>query len=443
LRCLLLGLWLHCCLYSLLPLPSWSVPAVLGLVLGACRAPLPVAAAVLLLGRLMGPPPWTLFPLSYNEGYYLPVSEFNWMAGLSLCLGGSYAWGRLSWSKSARGWLGWGLLTLLLALYPFRMLELSPNLLSKLDEPAAPGYSFDGIQQMAAFQRYQHGDNYFEANRQAFVNDGRGFAQGFPSLSLRSPLLFWVLGPLPTTSAVAWVAWALTALTATAVYHGSRRLGDPLLSLAGPCLILCLFAYVQSNYWLFIQDPWATQFLILGVWALMLWPKQPWAALLFTFAFAVREFDGLALVALLALFVWRRNKAGAGLALLGLILTIALYHYNRVECARVLGMEAVPLSKRVAYSPEFAFLCLRFGSTTVLGRDLLMPILSMVSILAPLKVRHAPVVLMLFHAVALLIIFCFLGNGGAYYSYNIMPLFGWGAAMLLAAQECPPQGGEA
>lgn len=419
---------------------SWTVPLVLGLVLGACRAPLPVGLAVLLVGRLFGPPAWTLLELQYNEVHYLPGHEFSWLAGLLLCVGGSQAWGRLDWTSKARVWLGWGLLSLLLVLYPFRLLEFSPELLSALERRPEPGYSFDGIQQLLAFQQYQHGDTYWQAQRESLRYDSRSSDPGFvASLAMRSPLLFWVLGPLPGPSAVAWAAWLLTAVTAGAIYKASCRLGDPLLSLASPSLLLCLYAYVQSNYWLFIQDPWATQFLLLGLSALILWPRWPWAAVpFFTLAFGVREFDGLALVALIALYALRREKGGLGLGLLGLCLCFLLYAYHIQECQRVTEVPALPsVSARVAYSPQSGLSAMRFGSSTVLGRDVLMPLLFLVSVLAPFRVRQGAVAVLTFHSVSLLILFFFLGKGGAHYSYNITPLFCWGAGLVLAGQEWP------
>ena len=436
-RCLVVSLLLYCSLYELLPWAWLLVPFVTATVLRACtRQPLVLVLAAVLC-HLLGPPQWLLWHADYNEPFYQEQAPSNWIAGLLLW---GLGWGlgsALNWTARSRRTLGLVVALTSLLAFPWRALDLSPSLLPTLDTPPAPGFVFDGQQQLKAFHLYQKGATYYEANLVAFQEDGRHFAKGFAGLSVRSPLLFWMLGVLPGPSTVAWVGWFLAMATALTVYLASRRVADPLLSLPAPSAILCLYLYVQTNYWLFIQDPWATLALLLGLAGMLLKPRSWWVAPALGLAFAIREFNGLLLVLLMAWDLKQRHTRRFGLSLLMLLLCFGLYHYNRVESARVIGMEAIPLWSRIQFSPTFVATTWRFGSILLLGRDLWMPVLFVLALGAPFLNRRAPVALLSLQAWCLSSIFLFLGFGGSYYSYNTMPVAAWAAILGLAAQEWP------
>lgn len=443
LRCLLVALLLHCALFGLLPWPQLTLPLLLGAFLGGCGAGWPVAVGVWLLTSWLGPPQWLWWSSPYNESQYLIQDASPWILSGPLILLSNQGFQLLPWTPRARSLTGVALVLTLILLYPFKIQELSPQFTQVLAQEPAPGYVFDGIQQLKAFHLYQKGFTYHEASKQSFVEDGRGFQEGFVGLSMRSPLLFWMLGRLPNPGWLAPCSWLLSGFCALAIYLATCKLrGDPLLSLASPALFLALQSYPQSNYWLLFQDLWATQFLILGICALVFWPNSPLALMGLALSFGVREFNGMILVVALAVLGVRNRKLlWTGLSLLAACL--ALYYYNHLEIQRVLAMQAAPLGNRFEFSPTFAALTARFGSIRVLSRELLMPLLFLGSLLAPWLNRSLAVQLLAFQSAFLLLLFLMLGKGGAHYAFNLSPVFCWAATLGLASQEKPKTGQKA
>lgn len=436
-RSLLTCLLLYCSLYGVVPLPWLIVPFVSALVLRASTRQPAVLIAAALLCHWLGPPQWVLWRMDYNEPFYQDQTPSNWIAGLLLWGLGWAAGSALRWDADSRRKLGLSVALLAILAFPLRAGMLSPSLLGVLDTEPAPGYVFDGQLLLKIFHLYQRGTDYYQANLMAFQQDGRHFGEGFIGLSVRPPTLCWLLSFLPSPGLTAWVAWALTMTTTLAVYLASRKVADPLHSLPAVSLILCFYLYVQTNFWLFIQDPWGTLFVLLGLALLTLRPKSYLVSLALGLAFAIREFDGLLLVLFMALDLKQRNYRRLGLSLLLLLLCLGLYHYNRVESSRLLGMEAMPLAGRMRFSLIFGAMTLRFGSILVLGRDLWMPVLLVLALLAPWLNRRAPVALISLHALSLGAIFFFLGGGGSFYSYNTIPVTAWAAVLGLAAQRWP------
>lgn len=436
-RCLLTSLLLYCSLHAILPIPWLTVPFLTALVLRASTRQPAVLIAAAILCQCIGPPQWVLWRMDYNEAFYQDLSPSNWLTG---CLLWGLGWASglaIRWDAPRRRTLGLVVALLALIAFPWRAGMIAPSLLTALDTEPAPGYVFDGQMLLKVFHLYYKGMNYHQANLIAFQQDGRHFGEGFPGMSVRSATLCWLLSFLPSPGLAAWVGWALTVTATFAVYLASRKVADPLLSLPAVSLILCFYLYFQTNYWLFIQDPWGTLFVLLALAILTLRPSSYLVPLALGLAFAIREFDGLLLVIFVIFDLRQRNYRRLGLSLLILLLCLGLYHYNRVESARIMGMEAIPLAGRLGFSAVFGAMTLRFGSILLLGRDLWMPVLFALALVAPWLNRRTPVWLISLHAGSLGLIFFFLGNGGSFYSFNTIPVTAWAAVLGLAGQDWP------
>jgi hypothetical protein len=289
------------------------------------------------------------------------------------------------------------------------------------------------VQQLRAVHRYRAGLSYYEANKDAFANDARGFSPGFPGLSLRSPFLFWIWGMLPAVSAIVPVAWLLVSLTMVTTYLAAARCGaSPLEALWLPACLSAYCLYPFTNYFMLLQDLWGTLLLLSGAALFFVGPRFRFAAaLLCLCGFYVREFHILFVV--LAMFATSRgDRKLLALWAAGLVSGILLYVYNSHETVRVLEMKSTALSERISWQPAFAWTCVRFGSVFIIGRDCLLPLLFLGQFAvwqrSPLLSRAVR-----FYSAVLLLLFCFLGNGGAHYAFNLVPLTLFGAALALAS----------
>jgi len=450
LRCALFGIVIYCGLFWLWPHPHLSVPLIVGACLGASlpiRQAALVALLVLVGCNLVAPPLWLWFPAEYNEGAYLDglnqQFRFDWTwRGFGVLLGVAAAHlGSHSgvWTSKNRPWLGIAILALTSLFYLTRVNEISPQLLTTLDiEPANKSYSFDGIQALKFFHLYQKGMPYHEALKVALEQDSRNFQAGFKGLGARSPVLFLALKQLPSPSWVAVAGWFFSLLTGALLFKACCKVADPVLSLATPVLFLAYFGYIQTNYWIFIQDPWVSPIFLCGVCWLILFPKSWTSAFWFVLALSLREFYVIGPI-VLGLLSFRKYRNRSLACVVGFALCGALFTYNAQASLEVLQMPSVPWGERFGFSPTFGFLCLRFGSILILGRDLLLPVLFCLALLAPWACRRGgdAIKILTLQVVILTVAFFCLGKGGAHYATNVIPLYLFGGTLVLASQVWP------
>lgn len=428
---LLLGLFT----FAVLPGPYLSVPLLMGLTAGAYLATgralvVALSAWCLVLGLSQLPLAW--FPLDYNEVVYQSDvaarthgEPLLWLAGVAVTAVSALVASRASaWTASRRRKTSWTVVALLVAGFWWRVNQVSPDFLTAVDREPEPGaYHFDGQITIKALYLASRGADYFHAFWDAAQSDSR-FLGNLEGQSLRNPALFSFWRLLPTVSAVVVTAWLLVSCTMVVAYRALDRWGgQPLLSCWVPAGIAAASLYPFSNYWLFINDPWAGNLMAITA-ALLLMPRASVLASIFAaLTFWCRELCGLMPLCLLALHAAQRRWRALAISVLGLVVAAVLYQYTRSMCAQVLHFSSLGLSYRIKLSPVFALRCLHFGQQFVPARDLVLPLLLPLHVYGLLRFGKSRPELgtLLLHNLLLWSAFVCLGGGAAYYGWNWTP----------------------
>lgn len=425
---------LYCAGFYLLVIPYLVLPVLIGLALGAGH-PWGVSLAPLgwLLSCLLGPPQRVAMDTYYYETAYLELLNLRCpsrvqgiVLGLILSLAAAWLAKHCRWRGQRRRVAAWVLAVLCLAAFstrPFQMARATSVRCSK--EPAAKSYHFDGDHQLKALYLFQQGHNYYEANRMAFEQDGRTYEPGYPTQSLRTPLLFVIWASLPRPAFLPYFSLILALGLQAALYAALARRWDPFASLLPPLLLSPLLAYVNSTLFLLMYDYWCALAILAAALVQERWGSSRAIPVLLV-ALLIREFSLLPLAVLLAASAWRRRYRRIVLSLAGLTLVAIAYLIHQHYVRSVAGMTAfAPIQNRLQGSPLFALSTLYHGTIFLLGREYFMPLMLILTPLTLLRARTQPWLLPLaLTSLTLFGLFCRLGNPGfaQYYGFNYIPL---------------------